>query len=199
MEGNRFYHPDLRFQLAVPSGWQTQNSPSAFVMGEPNGRAVIQMTLASEGSAQAAGRALAAQQGVTAQTSRATSVNGNTGYLVEGTAAQQNGSVAFSATFVEYGGNVYQLLGLTAAASFNQYAPTFRSTAGSFARLTDRQYINRQPSRLEVMETRSRTTIQDLLRGRTIPDGITADEIAIMNQVTLTEAIPAGTSVKLPG
>jgi predicted Zn-dependent protease len=30
-EGNRFYHPDLRFQLIFPDGWQTDNQPSAVV------------------------------------------------------------------------------------------------------------------------------------------------------------------------
>jgi predicted Zn-dependent protease len=30
-EVNRFYHPDLKFQLIFPDGWQTENQPSAVV------------------------------------------------------------------------------------------------------------------------------------------------------------------------
>lgn len=197
-ENNTFYHPELRFVLDYPRGWQTQNSPQAFVMGEPNGRAVIQLTLAQESSAEAAARALASQQGVRVQTNRAVNVNGSRGYRVEGTAAQQNGQLGFSATFIEYGGNVYQVMGLTAAASLRQYVSAFRSTADSFDRLTDRRYIDRQPTRLEVTTARSSTTLQSLLRGRTLPQDMTEEEVAILNQMNLGDTVPAGSMVKLP-
>ncbi|WP_420455864.1 M48 family metalloprotease [Rubrivirga sp.] len=197
-EGNTFYHPELRFAFDYPRGWQTQNSPSAFLMGEPNGAAVMQLTLASESSAAAAGRALASQQGVQVQSSGAIRVNGNTAYRVEGAAQQQSGAVAFSATFIEYGGNVYQLLGLTAPNSFSRYASAFRSTAGSFEQLNDSRYLNRQPSRLEVMTAPSGATLQSLLQGRTLPNGLSAEEVAIMNQTELTARLPNGVRVKLP-
>ncbi|WP_412061425.1 M48 family metalloprotease [Rubrivirga sp. IMCC45206] len=198
VEGNTFLHPELRFQFAFPQGWQTQNSPAAFLMGEPNGQAILQLTLAQQSSAQEAGRALAAQQGVQVQSSGALTIGGNRAYRVEGAAQQQNGAVAFSATFIEYGGNVYQILGLTAVNSFNRYGGVFRQTAESFRRLTDSGALNRQPVRLDVVTLRSAASIQDLLRGRALPSGVTADEIAIMNQVELNERIPAGREVKLP-
>ena len=198
-ENNLFYHPELRFTLGYPSGWQTQNSPQAFVMGEPNGQAVIQLTLA-QGSqtAEAAARALAGQQGVQVQTNRAVDVNGSRGYRIEGTAAQQNGSLGFSATFVEFGGTVYQIMGLTSAANLRQYVDAFRSTADSFDQLTDRRYLDRQPSRLEIVTTRGSTTIQSLLRGRTLPADLTEEQVAIMNQLQLGETIQSGVQVKLP-
>ncbi len=197
-EGNVFYHPELRFRLSYPQGWQTQNSPAAFLMGEPNGQAVIQLTLAQQSSAQAAGQALASQQGVQVQSQGAVSVNGNRAYRVEGAAQQQNGAVAFSATFIEYGGNVYQILGLTSTNGFSQYRNAFRSTANSFVRLTDSRYLNREPSRLEVTTARGGASLQSLLRGRTLPPGLTAEDVAIMNQLTLSQAIPSGQPVKLP-
>ncbi len=197
-ENGVFYHPELRFLLDYPNGWQTQNSPTAFLMGEPNGQAVMQLTLAQAQSAQAAGQALRSQQGVQAQSAGALSVNGNTAYRVEGTAQQQNGTVAFSATFIEFGGNVYQILGLTSTNGFGTYGSAFRQTAGSFARLIDSRYLNRQPSRLEVTRTTSGTTLQALLSGRTLPPGLSAQEVAIMNQTELTAQLPSGASVKLP-
>ena len=197
-ENNRFYHPKLRFQFGYPQGWKTQNSPQAFIMGEPNGQAVIQLTLAQQSTAEAAARELASQQGVQVQNSRAVSVNGNRAYRVEGAAAQQNGSLGFSATFVEYGGNVYQILGLTSQANLSRYISQFRSTADSFARLTDSRYLNRNPTRLEVTTTRGSTTLQSLLRGRTLPEGLSAEEVAIMNQLQLNDTIPSGQRVKLP-
>ena len=198
MENNTFYHPELRFELDIPRGWQTQNSPAAFIMGEPNGQAVIQLTLAGQSSAEAAARELASQQGVQAGRGGATTVNGNRAYRLDGTAQQQNGSVGFVATFIEYGGNVYQILGLTSSNALRQYGGTFVDVSDSFERLTDRQYINRQPTRLEVTTASRGATIASLLRGRTLPGGLTADEVAIMNQVELNQTIPAGQRVKLP-
>ena len=198
VEGNTFYHPDLRFQFSFPRGWKTQNSPAAFIMGEPNGQAVLQLTLAQEPSAEAAARKLAQTQGVQVTRSGAVTVGGYPGYRVEGTAQQQNGQVGFSGTFVEYGGNVYQFLGLTAANALSRYADEFRGTAESFDRLTASRFLNVEPVRLEVVTTSGRTTLQQLLRSRELPIGLSAEEIAIMNQVELTEPIPAGRAVKLP-
>ena len=199
VEGNVFYHPELRFRFSYPTGWQTQNSPAAFVMSDPDGRAAMQLTLSNEESAEAAARSFASQQGLQVTGSQSTTINGNTAYRVEGRAQQQNGTLGFSATFINFGGNVYQLLGITAADLFSQYVRQFRSTADSFSRLTDSRYLNRQPSRLEVTRTSAPTSIEALLQGRTLPDGLTAVEVAIMNQVDLSERIPAGRSVKLPG
>ena len=198
VEGNAFYHPELRFQLSIPNGWRTQNSPSAFVMGEPNGRAVVQLTLAQGSSPQDAAQTLARQQGVQVSRSGAVSTRVGQGYRVEGAARQQNGAIGFSATFVEYGGIVYQILGLTAADALNQYVGSFRSVADSFSRLTSERYLDRQPSRLEVTTLREATTLGALLRGRALPTGLTEEEVAIMNGVTLGETLRAGQSVKLP-
>ena len=198
VEGNTFYHPELRFELSFPQGWQTQNSPAAFIIAEPDGQAVIQFTLAQGGSARDAAQAFASQQGVQVTGSGAVSVGVGQAFRVEGTAQQQNGTLGFSATFVEYGGNVYQILGITAANSLRQYAGTFRGVAESFERLTNNRYLNRQPSRLEVTTLRRPTTLSALLRGRTLPGGLSEEEVAIMNQVTLSETIPAGRAIKLP-
>ena len=197
-ENDRFYHPELRFVLSYPRGWQTQNSPQAFVMGEPNGQAVIQLTLAQGSTAEGAARALAGQQGVQVQTNRAVSIGGNRAYRIEGAAAQQNGALGFSATFIEYGDLVYQIMGLTSANNLRRYVDEFRATADSFDRLTDRRYLDRQPTRLEVTTTRGSTTLQSLLRGRTLPPGFTEEEVAIMNQIRLGDTLPSGTMVKLP-
>lgn len=198
VEGNTFYHPDLRFRFSYPRGWRLQNSPAAVVIGEPDGRAAIQFTFAQEQTAEAAARAFASQQGIQVNRSQRVSIGGYPGYRVEGGAQQQGGALGFSATFVEYGGNVYQILGLTSANAFGQYVDEFRATAESFDRLTDPQYLNREPVRLDLVSVNSTTTIQALLRGRTLPRDFDAQEVAIMNQVDLTEPIPTGSLVKLP-
>ena len=199
VENNTFYHPELRFEFAVPRGWQVQNSAAAVLMAEPQGRAAVQFTFAQAESAAAAYQKLAQMQGVTVQGSDRTTIGGYPAVVAEGTAAQQNGAVGFAVTYIEYGGNVYEFLGLTNAQTYGTYRQTLRGVAGSFERLTNSSMLNRQPTRLEIVTLRNAATLRSLLGNRTLPAGLTADEVAIMNEVQLDDRLPSGTRVKLPG
>ncbi|WP_317128474.1 M48 family metalloprotease [Hymenobacter radiodurans] len=46
VENNTFYHPELKFQFSVPTGWKHQNSPQQFQMAAPDGKALMVLTLA---------------------------------------------------------------------------------------------------------------------------------------------------------
>jgi predicted Zn-dependent protease len=46
VENNVFYHPELKFQFPTPRDWQTQNSPTQFVMVDKNQKAMMLFTLA---------------------------------------------------------------------------------------------------------------------------------------------------------
>jgi predicted Zn-dependent protease len=197
-EGGRFYHPELRFSMSFPQGWQMQNTPSAVQFANPNGGAGAQLTLAQQASAADAARAFGTQQGVQVTDSRSLSVQGNRAARVEGTVTSQSGALGFTATFIEHQGNVYQIVGFGTAAVYPTVVGSLRSMADSFGALTDSRYLSRQPVRLEVVTLSRPATLQSLLAGRTLPDGVTAAEFGIMNQVSLAESLPAGTMVKLP-
>ncbi len=197
-EGNTFHHPDLRFSFDFPRGWTLTNSAQAVTIVDPNQQAGIQFTLAQGTSADAAARTFAGQQGLQVTQNRRITVGGSPAVRVEGAAQQQNGVVGFTATFVEYGGNVYQILGIAPQQSFNAQAGALRQTADSFRRLTDSRLLGRQPTRLDVVTTTSTTTLQQMLQGRTLPGGLTPERMAILNQVQLGESLPRGTALKLP-
>ena len=48
VENNVFYHPQLKFQFPIPTGWKYQNSPSQFQMASADQKAMMIMTLAPE-------------------------------------------------------------------------------------------------------------------------------------------------------
>ena len=198
VENGVFYHPDLAFQFDVPRGWQVNNSRQAVVIGEPNGAAVLQFTFASQNSAEEAAQALRGQQGVRVTNQQRYSAGGNPAVLVEGQAQSQQGTTAFQASFIEYGGNVYQLLGLTSPQGMSTYSRQFSQTMQSFERLTDSRYLNRQPALLEVVRADRSAPFSSFLRGRPEVPGIDDQGMAILNQVELNENVPAGTYLKLP-
>lgn len=197
-ENNRFYHPQLRFRFSYPDGWNVNNGASAVQIGEPNGAAALQFTFAQENSAQAAGQAFGNQQGMSVSSQRSTSVNGNRAYRMVGSANTSNGQIAFLAYFIEYGGNVYQFMGLAGASNLNRFINTLESSIESFRRLNNSSYINRQPVRLDVVEANRTASFSSFLSGRPTPMGLSSEGLAILNQVQLGQSISRGHQLKLP-
>lgn len=190
-----FLHPELRFQLSVPQGWRTQNTPQAVLAAAPQGDAVIQLTLAPQNGAADAARAFFSQQGVQAgQTGRET-INGNPAVVGLFQAQTQGGVIRGLATWIEYGGRTYQILSYSPAQRFAAYDRTFRQSVGSFRSLTDPQILNLRPNRLAVVRIDAATTLADF--NRRYPSVIPIEELALLNQVDgAASRLPAGALVK---
>ncbi len=96
VENNVFYHPELKFQLPVPSGWKTQNAPTQFVAAHPDGDAAIILTLAAEKTPQEAAKAFLEKNQLVAIENQPTTVNGLQAYAIvaEQATAQQQGQQA---------------------------------------------------------------------------------------------------------
>jgi predicted Zn-dependent protease len=41
VEGNAFYHPEMRFAFAIPAGWKVQNTPAQVTLADEKGNAAI--------------------------------------------------------------------------------------------------------------------------------------------------------------
>jgi predicted Zn-dependent protease len=150
-EGNTFYHPDMRFQLEFPEGWQTQNTPSAVVGVSEKRDAMVQLGLAGEASPRQAAQQFLSQEGVQAGEASTSSVNGNpaaTSYFQAQT--QQGWSRIVS--FVAYGGRTFGLLAYTGQGNLQKYDRTFRDAIGSFQQLRNQDALNVKPNRLEIVK-----------------------------------------------
>jgi predicted Zn-dependent protease len=176
-QGNTFYHPDLRFQISMPSGWQGQNLTQAVVAVSPQQDGIIQLTLAKGNSPEAAARAFLSQQGIQA-----------------GQASQQ-GVIQGLAAFFTYNGATYQVLGYAPAQRYAAYDPVFRQSLGSFKPVTDPNVLNVQPNKVNVVTLQQSMTLAEFNQRN--PSTIPLAELAIVNQVENPNTpIPAGTPVK---
>lgn len=45
VDNGRFIHPDLRFQMDIPQGWEVENTKSVVVFAEPQGRAMVELSM----------------------------------------------------------------------------------------------------------------------------------------------------------
>lgn len=195
-----FYHPDLAFRFDVPSNFRTQNEARQVVMQSEDQDAVMIFTFAQNAnSAQEAGRNFAEQEGLTVVEQGGLQINNHRAYGVVADGQTQDGQeVRIQSNFIEYGDNVYAFIGYTQRERFPDYAPRFRGAMRSFDELRDASILNIQPDRMQVVTTDRaapfRTFVPDDL-----PRGLSAEDLAIINQVTLDERMAAGRRLKLPG
>lgn len=193
--GQRFNHPDLRFTLTFPEGWATQNATQAVTAMSASKDAIIQLTLSRAPSPDSAARAFAAQQGVQAGavvrpalTAFASSVALPFAALIE--ADTLRGRVLF----VEHGGLVLQLLAYGPSAGWASHQAVAERALGTFAVLTDRAALEVQPQRVQIVRVDRAMTMQELRATRTSP--LSAEQLALLNQVRVDEVLTVGRSVK---
>jgi predicted Zn-dependent protease len=194
-QGNTFYHPDLRFQISMPSGWQGQNLTQAVVAVSPQQDGIIQLTLAKGNSPEAAARAFLSQQGIQPGQASQQTVNGVPAVASTFQAQTEQGVIQGLAAFFTYNGATYQVLGYAPAQRYGAYDAVFRQSLGSFRPVTDPNVLNVQPNKVNVVTLQQSMTLAEFNQRN--PSTIPLAELAILNQVENPNTpIPAGTAVK---
>jgi predicted Zn-dependent protease len=190
----QFLHPDLRFQMSFPQGWQTQNMAQAVLAGSPQQDALIQLTLAA-GTPDQAANAFFGQQGVASERVSRQTINGLsavTGYF---RARTEQGELGGFAGFISLDNRTYQVLAYTPVGQLGRYDQVFRSVVGSFARLTDPQALAAQPNRITVVRVTEPMTLAQF--NQRFPSQIPIEELALINQLEgPTAQIPANYRMK---
>jgi len=193
-KGSSFIHPDLRFRLDFPSGWQAQNTSAAVVAVSQQQDAIIQLTLA-QGDPVTAARTFLSQQGVQAGRTFQQPINGVPAAGSYFQAQTEQGTIQGIVSYFSYGGQTYQLLSYAPAGRLEQYDAVFQHTVASFSPLTDPQLLNVQPRRVDVVTIERPMTLAEF--AQRYPSAVPIEEIARINQLPDTNAqLPAGALVK---
>jgi predicted Zn-dependent protease len=194
-ENGTFYHPDMRFQITFPQGWQTQNGADAVVAVSPNQDAALQLSLAGQTPPQQAAQQFLSQQGIQAGNTSTASINGlpaASGYFQ---AQTQQGAVQGLVTFLSYNNNTFGILGYTTSDKMQQYDGVFRQAIGSFSTLQNQAALNVQPARMELVKVPREMTLEQF--NQQYPSTIPIAELALINELQApTTQIPAGRTVK---
>ena len=199
VENNRFYHPDLRFQLDVPQGWKVQNTKSAVLFQEPGGNAVLQLTLVPPNAGQtpeAVGTTVARQEGIQFVEGGSLRINGNPAYLGRYREQADTGIIEVLAAFVSYNKNIYQLAGLAPAPAFSSFARNFDGTIRGFRELTDARILSAQPDRIRVYPAREGESLRGIAKSQS-QGKVTVEDLALLNRLNPDQALKAGAPVKL--
>ena len=190
----QFLHPDLKFQLDFPSGWQTQNQATAVVAISPQQDALVVLALAGTAAPNQALSEFMNQQGVQNQGASSGSINGLPAASGTFTAQTQDGVLAGNVAFVSLDGRTFRLLAYTPQQRFGAYRGAFSQSLGSFRRLTDPTALNVQPVRVHVVRVPRAMTLTEFHQA--YPSTIPVAQVALINGVQESTTLPAGTLVK---
>ena len=190
-----FKHPEMRFQVTMPSGWKATNLSQAVVAEASGGTAAFQLTMAKEASPGQALEKFAANQAVSAVEKVDVPVHGLQASSARFQAKTEGGQVAGLVTFVSHEGKTFQLMGLAPAAGFAAQEATFKQVQGSFGPLTDQAALSVQPARVKLVTAPSSMTLAELVSKQ--GSGLSAEKVAILNQLDPSTRLEAGQKVKL--
>jgi predicted Zn-dependent protease len=190
----RFFHPAMAFELTFPAGWKTANLRQAVVGQQPDGEAVVTLTLASQRDAESAARALA-DQGAKPVREWRDRLGGERAVSYYWTADLSGTPAAGLAAFVEHGGNVFRMLAYTTQTAFDRYRGDLEDSLASFDRLEDRRVLAVQPLRLKLERLDRPMTIDRVAKSYDVP--IAVEDLALLNNVDPGTELRAGDWVKI--
>lgn len=190
--GGLFMHPELRFQMEFPQGWQTANQTQAVLGASPNQDAIVGLGTVGGGlSPEQALQQFFAQQGVRVLEVPAAGLPPATRYFE---AQTEQGVLRGLTAFITWQGKTFQLVGYTAADRLSQYDPAFRATFSSFRELTDPAVLGVQPARIELVTLDQSMTLEQF-QAR-YPSTVPLAELALINGVQPGDTLAAGRMVK---
>jgi predicted Zn-dependent protease len=190
----RFLHPEMAFELTFPEGWKTANLRQAVVAQQPDGEAVVTVTLASQRDARSAAQALA-DQGATPAREWRDRIGGAPAVSYYWTADLQGTPAAGLAAFVEHGGGVFRMLAYTTQDAFDRYRGELENALASFGRLEDRRALAVEPLRVKLERLDRPMTIDRVAKAYDVP--IAVEDLALLNNVDPGSQLAAGDWVKI--
>ncbi len=204
VEGNTFYHPELKFRFTFPAGWLLENSPLQVMMGPQDGKALMIFTFAPQKSLQEAAQNTIQQMGLTLQESINTTVNGMPALATickqvtqDQTTGQQQ-VVMILSYYINYDNTFYVFHGLSAEADFNAFFPVLESSMKNFSRLIDPVKLNVKPKKILVRKVQRAGTLASAFSYYGMKQN-QLDELALLNNMELTDYVQAGKLIKIIG
>jgi predicted Zn-dependent protease len=197
-----YYHPDMKFQFSYPQGWQVINQRSLVAVVNKEQNAVSIMTLDNKSAgAEASVNEFLNQDGITTTARSSADSRGLRAFQAEATGQTEDGTrLKFYLYSVEYDGMIYRFINYTALDNYGTFGPRFKEITGGFSELTDSGILNVQPVRLQIVKTTRSGTFRSFLPSNleSLIITVSAEDLAIMNQVGLDDQIESGTWIKIP-
>lgn len=196
VENKNFYHPVLKFQFPIPREFTFQNTPQQVQMAHSSGKAIMVLRLGQGESLEAAAQAVLQNNQLEMVESEKVTINGIPGIALLADQKQEQQTIRTLTFLLQYGDNIYNFMGISSLADFNNFYPIFNSTFTNFRPLTDQALIGRKPERIQVKTARQNGTLAQALASENV-DKDRMQELAILNGMELDDRVEKGMLFKV--
>ena len=189
-----FRHPDMAFRIDFPQGWKGRNEKQSVSALSPNEDAVVMLQLAAAPNSQQAAQKFFSQQGIESGALSRRQIGGLPAVLSTFRVQTEQGYLRGLVAWIDYRERVFQILGYTPEARWNQYDNVLASSIASFSRETDPAVLNVQPRRLAIVELNRSATLETLLRD--YPSTVDPGTVALINNLQSSTTLAPGDRFK---
>lgn len=199
LKANRFYHANLGFTLAFPSGWRVENQADRLLAISPRKDSILQMQTQAPppnvGPQEFLSRLLARSN---AGQGAAMEVNGLQGYTAVVRSANTNFGIAPVRYAVVFHNNLaYVFAGASKASSGVPSADAlFMSTIKTFRRLKGNEFALAEPYKVKVITADGNTRIAELAKASPVKE-YAAEQLRLMNDLYPNKEPQAGQLMKI--
>jgi predicted Zn-dependent protease len=200
VRGNAFLHPDLRFALTFPEGWEISNGKTQVVAKQPGGEVYMVLQLVEDAQGRdiedVAVRSMR-NAGYRQLEGAGTTINGLPAYVgtYEGN-VQGLGRVRTRAAHVDAGRNVYIVAGIAQPDAFVLADRDFGTAIRSFRSLSREEAAEIRPNRIDLYVVQRGDTWQSIAQ-RAGQANVAAATLAIMNDHPVTQQPEPGRQIKI--
>ena len=199
VRGNKFLHPEMRFAVDFPEGWDVQNSPSQVAARDADQQhyMLFQLVDRPQGrdAREIAARAMASA-GFKQLEGQPTQLNNLDAYvgLYQGQISGI-GRVVMRAAHIVHGRQVFVLAGFAPEAEFGRIDREVTESIRTVRPMSEREAASIRPNRLDFYTVRAGDTWQSIAaRGGNL---VRATELAVMNHRAVNEQPEPGQRIKI--
>jgi predicted Zn-dependent protease len=192
--GSTFYHPGLALQITFPDGWQTANQPQVVAAREPEGKALVQMTLAKGASPDEVLRSFFGNQGFSNVREVQVQTSATPARSAVFDVQTQQGALQGETTVLTMKGRMYQILSVRGQGSLQAVDGMHRQVIGSFKEVTDPAILNIRAPHVKVVELPKAMSVEDFYAQ--FPSVLPLDQVLIINGLERGAQLKQGDLVK---
>jgi len=198
--GNRFYHPDLGFEMIFPDGWKTANQPSSVVSVNQSLGGAMELTLQRSKEPDPTPdrfvQWLIEEKKVADASGKTERFRDYSAWIGQVVTNGEGGRQTLIAGFVRYKpGQFLQVLGQGRSPG-DQATEQILASIRSIATLRDPARKDVTPDQVHVVMVDRAGTFSEIV-SRQGPQALTLEETAILNNMRAPQMVEAGTPIKI--
>lgn len=198
VENQMFYHPELRFQFPVPSGWNVVNTPSTVQLVSSDKKAAVQLTLGKSGSLDTEADEFITANKVTVQKRDRAAIHGYSALVVESAIKSETENITILSYFIGKDEKVFIFHGFTSTDLYGKRRGEFAGVMTGFDQVRDRAVFEKKPARLRIRQAPRGGDLASVLSSLGVAKSKQA-ELALVNGMSLSDQVKQGDWIKTVG